>query len=118
MELTQRIMTQDIFNDKLLTPQEAATLKAVSRTAIYAAISEGRLPAIQILGRLGLRETDVQNWQPCGSKGHVRAKRRSGKPKGSLQTEDAKRRISESQKRRWAQRKELAQAANITSQEL
>jgi len=83
---------------KLLTVSQAAKLKGVSRTAVYAAIERGRLPHRRILGHVGLREADVLAWEPLGVK--------TGRPKGIPMSEAAKVRLSESQKRRWQQRKQ------------
>ena len=87
--------------DKLITPTEAAQLKGVSRAAIYAAIAEERLPAQRVLGRLALREVDVRAWTPA---------RYAGRTPGIPMSEDAKARISRSQKQRWAQRKKQNQS--------
>ena len=81
---------------KLLTPAEAAQLKHVSRAAIYAAIAEGRLPHQRVLGRLAVREKDVLAWTPAPN---------SGRRKGTAMSQEAKARISQSQKRRWERRK-------------
>jgi excisionase family DNA binding protein len=91
---------------QLLTPLEAAILKGVSRAAIYTAIKEGRLPHTRILGRIALKKSDVAAWTPMSYKGRpgVNARR----PKGLAMSEEAKARISESQKRRWEQRKQAS----------
>jgi len=81
---------------KLFTPDEAARLKGVSRTAIYSAIADGRLAHTRVLGRLALREADVVAWTP---------RPHSGRPKGIPTTDETKTRMSEAQKRRWAARK-------------
>lgn len=91
---------------KLITPQEAAKLKNVSRPAIYSAIAEGRLPSVRVLGRIGVREADVLAYQPVKSQARPNGIRgRGGKPKGILQSAEAKQKMSEAQKRRWALRK-------------
>jgi excisionase family DNA binding protein len=84
------------MNGKMVTPAEAAQLKGVSKTAIYNAIADGRLPHRRILGRLALRERDVLAWTPAP---------RAGRRKGTPMSIEAKARISEGQKRRWARRK-------------
>ncbi len=89
---------------ELLTPVEAAALKSVTRTAIYTAIKEGRLPHRRMLGRIALRKSDVVAWIPMSYKGRPGVKGR--RPKGLAMSEEAKARISESQKRRWAKRKQ------------
>lgn len=81
---------------KLLTALEAANLKGVTSAAVYAAIASNRLPHQRVLGRLALREVDVLAWTPTP---HV------GRRKGARLSEEAKARISQSQKQRWAQRK-------------
>jgi len=86
------------MNTKLLTVAEAAKHKGVSRSAIYKAIEQGRLPSQRVLGRLALREDEVERWQP-----HVV----TGWPKGRRVSDEAKAKISVSQKRRWADRKGL-----------
>ena len=83
---------------KLLTVSQAAQVKGVSRTAVYAAIERGRLSHQVILGHIGLRESDVMAWEPLGIK--------TGRPKGIPMSEAAKVRLSESQKRRWQRRKQ------------
>ncbi len=83
---------------KLLSVSEAAKLKGVTRAAVYGAIADGRLPHERILGHLALRETDVLAWTPLGIK--------TGRPKGIPMSEESKARLSESQRRRWAQRKQ------------
>ncbi len=82
---------------KLLTPAEAAQIKGVSRSAIYAAIADGRLPHSRVLGRLGLRESDVKAWVP---------RQDVGRPPGTRQECGVRARISASQKRSWARRKQ------------
>lgn len=80
---------------KLLTPVEVAQLKSVSREAVYAAIRDGRLPHRIVLGHIAVREADVSAWTPTP---------RAGRRKGTHLSEEAKARISQSQKRRWAKR--------------
>ena len=85
------------MDDNLLSVSQAAKLKGVSRAAVYGAIAGGRLSHQRILGHIGLREADVVAWKPLGIK--------TGRPKGIPMSAEAKARLSESQKRRWAQRK-------------
>ncbi|MBV9865371.1 MAG: helix-turn-helix domain-containing protein [Abitibacteriaceae bacterium] len=80
----------------LLTPAQAAQCKGVSRTAIYSAIAEGRLKHNRILGRLAIKREHLLAWSPM---------RYAGRPKGKPMTDEAKARLSESQKRRWSQHK-------------
>lgn len=83
---------------KLLTAAEVANLKGVTKAAVYAAIAGGRLPHQHVLGRIAVRETDALAWKPTP---HV------GRRKGAQLSDEAKSRISQAQKRRWAQRKEV-----------
>lgn len=85
------------MSEKLLTVNEAAQLKGVTRAAIYAAVKDQRLPHVVVLGHIGLREQDVKAWTPL---------KYVGRPKGLPLSEQSKKRISESQKRRWAKRKQ------------
>ncbi|HZO87317.1 MAG TPA: helix-turn-helix domain-containing protein [Chthonomonadaceae bacterium] len=48
--------------EEYLSVQEAAALKAVSVSAVYRAIREGRLPAIMILGRKAIKVDDIKNF--------------------------------------------------------
>ena len=87
---------------KLLTVAEAAKLKGVSRSAVYAAIADGRLPHVLILGHMGVKESDVRAWEPVKYAG--RPGRKGGRPTGIPVSAETKEQISESQKKRWAQR--------------
>lgn len=84
------------MNKNLLTPDEAAKLKGVSRTTIYSAMAQGRLKHTRILGRLAIEKSDLLMWIPIPY---------SGRRKGTPMSEAAKARLSVSQKRQWAQRK-------------
>ena len=84
-----------MMKSNLLTAAEAAQLKGVSSEAVYAAIRDGRLPYQKVLGRLGVSETDVLAWTLTP---------RAGRKKGTRLSEEAKAKISESQKQRWARR--------------
>ena len=63
---------------QLVTPQEAATLKGVAVASIYKAIERGQLTAVRALGRVAIRVSDLDNYQP-GSYGDVK---RTYKPRG------------------------------------
>ena len=84
------------MDNDLLTPKEAARFKGVSRAGVYSAIAEGRLQYIRILGRIAIKREHLLAWTPV---------RYAGRPKGKPMTGVAKERLSESQKRRWLQRK-------------
>ena len=91
------------MRSKLITPDEAAQLKAVTRASIYAAITAGRLPATRILGRLALKEVDVLAWTPRAYKGRPGGK--SGPERGITMSDQTKARMSEGQKQRWTRHK-------------
>jgi excisionase family DNA binding protein len=94
------------MNNNLITVAEAAKQKGVSRSAIYKAIEQGRLKSQKILGRLALDKAEVARWQP-----HVDA----GWPKGKRVSDEAKAKISQSQKRRWAARKKTTKSPKSRS---
>ncbi len=48
----------------LLTIPQAAALLGISSSAVYRAIREGKLPAVTILGKQGLRKQDIDAYQP------------------------------------------------------
>lgn len=77
--------------------QEAANLKGVSRTTVYKAIAQGLLSAETVMGKTGLRRKDVEGWQP---------ERKTGRRKGTVLSQEVKKRISLGQKQRWEQRKQ------------
>jgi excisionase family DNA binding protein len=85
---------------KLLTVAEAAQLKQVPRATIYSAIAHKRLAHQRVLGKLALREADVLAWTP---------RPHAGRGKGNAMSEEAKARISASQKKRWAAKKQNSQ---------
>lgn len=82
------------MQETLITPKEAAELKDVSPRTVYKAISEGKLPHIIQLGRFALRKMDVEAWQP-GTRG--------GAYNTKPMSDSAKEKLSESQRRRWAE---------------
>ena len=90
--------------DDLLTPDEAARLKGVTRGAIYAAVAEGRLPHIKILSRIALRHADVLAWTPVHYRG--RLGRKGGRPEGLPTSEETRARLSQAMKQSWARRKQ------------
>lgn len=66
--------------------------------------AEERLPHVRVLGRLGVREEDLAAWTPVQY--GARAGRKGGRPEGIPMSEEARARISETQKRQWAQKKQ------------
>jgi len=85
------------MDEKLLTAAQAAQLRGVTRSAVYKAIAQGRLPHQQVLGHMALREADVLAWTPHSG---------AGWRKGTPMATEAKARISAGQKRRWEQRRQ------------
>ncbi len=90
-----RALTVSSLTARILTVPEVARLKGVTCAAVYAAITQRRLPSIRVLGRIGIPESDAKSWRPV---------RWSGRPPGIPMSADAKQRIAASQKRRWHQR--------------
>jgi predicted DNA-binding transcriptional regulator AlpA len=82
----------------LLTVSEAAQRKGVSAKAIYAAIARKRLPRRYSKGNLVVRESDLVAWEASKSAG--------GRPKGKPMSAESRRRLSQSLKRRWEQRRQ------------
>ncbi len=97
--------TMVAMKDTVLTADEVAALKGVTRSAVYAAIADGRLPHVRILGRLAIREGDARSWNPIRS---------PGRPKGIPMSLDAKKRISVTQKQRWKGRKRARGASKAS----
>lgn len=83
--------------DDWLTAAEAAQLKGVTRSAVYKAMKQKKLQTERVLGRLALRRAEVEAWKP---------KERTGRRKGTRMSAEARERISEGQRRRWAALKE------------
>ena len=100
---------------KLLTAAEAAKFKGVSRSAVYAAIADGRLPHVVILGHMAVKESDVQTWEPVKYAG--RPGKKGGRPKGIPVSAETKEQISQSQKRRWSER-ESGKGAKRTAKQV
>lgn len=92
--------------EELLTVGEAAKLRGVSRSTVYTAVAGGRLPHVRVLQRIGLRKADVLAWEPITYAGRLGVKGRGGRPPGTPMSQEAKARISATQKARWARRKE------------
>lgn len=89
---------------ELLNVAQAAQLKKVSRSAIYLAVQSGRLPYQRVLGHIGIEKADLKAWTPVGH--------RAGRPKGIPMGQEAKERISETQKANWASGKRQAKKSN------
>lgn len=83
------------MKQRLFTIAQAAKHKGVSRTAIYNAIKEKRLKAVEVLGKPAIRESDLMMWEA-----------RPGPQKGIKRSQEVKARMSKSQKARWAKRKQ------------
>ena len=83
-------MTQD-----LITISEAARLKNVTRSVIYKAIGRGDLRVEIVLGHQAVHRDEVQTWEP----------RKAGRRKGTPVSEEAKAKISRTQKTRWQKRR-------------
>ena len=89
----------------LLSVPEVAKLKGVSPSGVYLAVQEGRLPSCRVLGKIGIRRADAEAWTPISYRGRPGANGRR-KP-GIPMSEEAKRKLSDSQKERWRQRKQV-----------
>lgn len=81
----------------LLDIPSAAGRAGVTTKAIYAAIARQSLPRRYSQGNLVVRETELLAWRSSKSRG--------GRPQGQKMSEEAKRKISEANKKRWAKRK-------------
>ena len=103
-----KAMTDQSDYQHLLTPDEAARLKGVTRAAIYAAVADGRLPHTKILSRIALHRADVLAWTPVQYRG--RPGRKGGRPPGSSTSEETRSRLSQAMKQSWAQRKQTQEA--------
>ncbi len=87
--------SQRADND-IVTPAQAVKPKGVSRTAIYNALSDGRLQGVRILGHIGIARKVLKSWKPQAQ---------VGRPAGRPMTEKQKATIAAAQKKRWAERK-------------
>lgn len=93
------------MDEKLLTPIEAAGLKGVSRSAVYGAVTDGRLAHVRILGRIGIRLDDVTAWEPVQYAERPGVKGKGGRPAGKPQSDETRLRLSEAAKTKWEQRR-------------
>ena len=82
----------------LLDIPSAAQQAGVTTKAIYAAIARQSLPRRYLRGNLVVREADLLEWHSSKSRG--------GRPKGQKMSPEAKRKISEANKKRWAERRD------------
>lgn len=62
-------MSNEVQIEGLLTIAQAARRRGVSVSAVYKAMSAGRLQKQKALGRTVLRTADVDAWQPAGHGG-------------------------------------------------
>ena len=92
------VVSLPLVKPTVLTVEEAATCRGVSRTMIYAAIARRKLPRRYQRGHLVVREADLLAWEAGMSRG--------GYPKGKKQSAEAKARIAQAQKQRWARRQQ------------
>ena len=81
----------------LLDIPTAAARIGITTKAVYAAIIRQSLPRRYSRGNLVVREAELLAWHSSKSKG--------GRPKGLKMSDEAKRRISEANRKRWASRK-------------
>lgn len=95
------LMSEEQGNE-LLTVEQAAREKGVSESAVYLALTEGRLAYELALGRRGVRRSALLAWEPRSYRAREGAKV-SGRPPGIPQTEEGKANISKGQKKRWEQ---------------
>lgn len=66
--------------DELLTVAEAAARLRVTRASLYAAIREGRLTGVRVLGKVGVPPAALANYVPR-SYGARKGARPKGRPK-------------------------------------
>lgn len=72
----------------LISLKEAATRKGVSLSCLYKAIKRGELPFVTILGKMGVLESDLDNFEV----GTYAGVKRSAKKRGPGRRKRAKRR--------------------------
>ncbi len=85
------------MNDDYLSVSQVAKLKGVSRNAVYKAVQDERLASRRLIGIVAIKRDDATAWTP---------KARTGRRKGIPTSEEAKAKISASQRKRWQERKE------------
>ncbi len=47
-----------------ISVSEAAKRKGMSRSAMYQAVAEGRIPHVMLVGKIALKEKDVDAYEP------------------------------------------------------
>jgi excisionase family DNA binding protein len=52
--------------EEMVTAAEAAKLKGIHIKSLYLAIQTGRLPATKYYGRVLIKRSDLDAWQPIG----------------------------------------------------
>jgi excisionase family DNA binding protein len=97
--------------NELMTVDEAAALKGVTRAAVYAAVKAGRLPHERVLRRIGLRRADVDAWQPIAHGDRPGAGSKGGRKPGSRHSAETRAKIAEAIRRRWADRRQEGHAS-------
>lgn len=98
----------------LLNVQQAAQLKGVSSSAVYAAVADGRLPHVRLLGRIGIKRDDLAAWVPRAYADRPGTPARGGRPLGLPINEETRSRMSQAQRLRWAERKQGQAATKNT----
>lgn len=104
-------------NGELLTVRQVADLKGVSRSAVYTAIEEERLPSTRVLDRVAVREADATAWQPVRYAQRAGAKGHGGRQTGFTMSDKAKEKLSASQKARWEKLRDQTLPTNSTNQQ-
>lgn len=74
----------------LLSLKEAADLKGVSLSCIYKAIKRGDLAFVTILGKMGVKESDLKNLQVGTYGGIRRAAKKRGPGRSNLRMKNQK----------------------------
>jgi len=62
-----------IENAEIYSVQQAARRKQVSVSTVYKAMRDGKLPSVSVLGRKGIRLTDIDAWSPAAHGGARRS---------------------------------------------
>ena len=75
--------------EEYISVQEAASRKNVAATTIYEAVKRGEIPAHRFMGRVALKPSDVDAFQP-GSYGGVERTRKKRGPIKKVKQEPSK----------------------------